>query len=215
MKKSVILLIFIACYSCISCTSDHNDEFRSPDLALFVLKGKVKECQIYHFKAIDDNGSVLKGDSLGMYFNDILKYSDKGEIIFISGYGSLTGKEVTVKRNRSGRIIELYSESEVSEEEGGGTYVQGQTWEYDSHGRPCRTNRYDDVEGNFSDERIEYDDKNNISKTEDKGRFPRVDTYQYIEFDKHCNWVKRVVISEELLMEPEKRYEERIISYYK
>ena len=202
------------CFYCVSCTDKSANEFQTPDLALFALKGRVKECRTYYFKTIGSDGNVIKGDSLGHYSKDVLGYSAAGEITFISDYGMLADEGITIKRNDYGRITAIICESPMSEIEGGGTFVRGEEWEYDAGGRPCRNVPYDDMEGEYADDRIEYDDDNNICKFEDKGRYPCEITYRYIEFDSHNNWTKRIATYQEILNEPRMQYEERTIIYY-
>lgn len=214
MRISVVLLIFVLGINCISCTDKEKNEFQTPDLALFALKGKVKECRTYYFEAIDGDNGVVKGDSLRNYLKDELRYSAGGEIIYISNYGTLACDEITIKRNSAGRIVEICRVSPVSEEEGGGTFTRGEGWEYDVKGRPCRNTCYDDVEGNYGDIRFEYNEANDISKVEDKGRFSCVSTFQYLEFDEHNNWTKRITTRQEEMSEPRKQFEERVITYY-
>lgn len=214
MKGIIVSLILACCFHCMSCTNKSLNEFQTPDLALFALKGKVKECRTYYFKAVEKDGNIIRGDSLGHYSKDILGYSATGEITFISDYGTLIDKGITVKKNSQGRITEIISESPWTEIEGGGTFTRGETWEYDAGGRPCRNVPYDDMEGQYADNRIEYDADNNICRFEDKGRYPCVTTYQYLEFDKHNNWTKRMATYQEILNEPQKQYEERKITYY-
>lgn len=211
MKTYIVLILMAVGFCCVSCT---DKDFQTPDLALYALKGKVKECYTYYFKVIDNNGEFSKGDSLGRRVNDVLKYSAGGEIIYISNYGTLSNEAITIKRNNAGRIVELYKTTPVSEENGGGTFTQGEKWEYDAQGRSCRNSCYDDMEGDYADIRFEYDNANNESKIEDKGRYPCITTFQYLEFDKHNNWTKRIATYEELLYEPRKQYEERMITYY-
>lgn len=210
MKTYIVLLLMAVGFGCVSCT---DNDFQTPDLALYALKGKVKECYTYYFEAIEKNGEFSKGDSLGYRVKE-LRYSPEGGIIYISEYGPLSSEEITIERNNLGRIVELYSISPVSEEDGGGTFTQGEKWEYDAQGRPCRNNCYNDVAGEYADLRVEYDENNNESKMERKGRYPSITTFQYLEFDKHTNWTKRIAIHEEEPWEPRKQYEERVITYY-
>lgn len=208
MKTYIVLLLMAVGFGCISCT---DNDFQTPDLALYALKGKVKECYTYYFNVVDNNGEVIKGDSLGRHVNDVLKYSAGGEIIYIAHYDSLSNETITIKRNNAGRIVELYKTTRGSEEDGDGTYTWGEKWEYDAEGRPCRNIRYDDMEGEHTDLRFEYDNANNQNKIELKGRYASITTFQYLEFDRHNNWTKRIAIYEE---SPRKQYEERVITYY-
>jgi len=205
-------LFILALYlNFMSCTKASN-EFLTPDLALFALKDKVKECQTNFYKAIEKDGQYLKGEKEDQYRSKSLKYSILGELIFTTDYDSLNNKSNTVKRNTKGRITEISNESPWIEE--GGTYTQGEVWEYDNYGRPCRHIPYDDVEADYADDRIEYDNENNIIRIEDKGRFPSTTTYQYIEFDQHNNWIKRVSACLNEFDQTKKVYEERNITYY-
>lgn len=104
MKTIIVSLILICCFHCVSCTDKSSKEFRTPDLALFALKGKAKECHTFYFKAIDNGRNIVKGDSLGRYSKDALEYSATGELTFISDYGVLADEGITIERNNYGRI---------------------------------------------------------------------------------------------------------------
>lgn len=186
------------------------------DVALFNLRGNVKECVI-NTKYPTWNGSEKLRFSeygtleLGLGFE--FEFDRKGKQVSAKvnpdHWGGIT---VEAERNRSGRLIGIHSFKKGNQGAMGGYSNQEMRFVYDENGRLASQLIYvnDELEVR---ETLTYDAKGNVAtcKMEFEGASTLITKFEYTKFDKKGNWTERQYTDSE---STKPTIETRIITYY-
>lgn len=171
--------------SAISSMFSDDENFVTPDLKLFNLKGHVKEVLMsFHADSEEDirgDDTYLSPLTLNFDGDGILQ---KYDAMILSGQGE---DHFAVKRDDQGRIMKLTPNPRNENWPEGGVI----TFKYNSQGYPVNISRVSD-EG-FPNMMAEFNKEGLPYHVSMQGYGSIEYNYKYTEFDAHGNWTKREV----------------------
>ena len=209
-RKTTAIIIALLALSCHEASKP--DSTAIYDTHLEILQGKVKELREMDRESkgspsdtniadFDINGNIIRTKHTGSW-NSLVKctyqYNDQGKKITATAKDSLKMPHSYMtfgKYDRSGRIIEVNSNSETPEEDPDTSMQYKWLYKYDAAGNRVQEDQYYEQEHKYRT-MYKYDDKHLLIEEEyfyGDGKKPTMKTsYRYTSFDSKGNWLRRV-----------------------
>ena len=197
-----------------------NQQERTSDLINYELKGNVKLCnKATYIVSINDKDTIREGDIQEETFifskNGILSKLGEQELMY-DKQGNLVPNELldSIVRNDKQQIVRMVYARKGED----GKPISFTCYTYNDNGYPATITGY--YKGTIVDElKLAYDDsgkriKSDIKSVYDEKCCVYSETFDYLEFDAHGNWVKRLCRRESNCRGNLLAMQRRAITYY-
>lgn len=207
---SAIILGLVSC-------GDNRQE-RISDLINYELKGKVKLCKkVTYIVNINDRDTVKKelSNEYALLFseNGILSKFGGQELVY-DEQGNLVPNQLldSIVRNDKQQMVRMVYAGKCES----GKSIALTYWTYDDNGYPATIKTCENTIENVV--KSTYDDNGTLIKNDSEiyngQRYTISETYDYLEFDEHGNWVRRLCKQKSDDVKGLLAIQERVITYY-